>query len=171
MEDDKNNIKEITKGTEPEKQEKTFTQDELNQKISERLAREKEKFADYEALKQKAAKLDELDLANKTELEKEQAKAAQLEKLLAEKEVEKQQLLTENLKLALLEAAGLPKTWAKRITGKTEEEIKADIEDLKKVLGDKVADLGLVPKGKPGEMPDVEKMTLAEYEAYFHPKK
>jgi len=154
-----------------DKEQKTFTQKEVDAIAGNRAAREREKFADYETLKQKALKLDEQDLANKSDLEKEQAKSAKFEKLLAEKEIEKQNLLTENLKLSLLELAGLPKTWVKRITGKTEEEIKIDIEDLKKILGDKVANLGTAPRGNPGETPDVENMTLAEYEAHFHPKK
>ena len=40
--------------------EKTFTQDEVNAFVGERLAREREKYADYEALKEKAAKYESL---------------------------------------------------------------------------------------------------------------
>jgi hypothetical protein len=150
---------------------KTFTQEDINKIVVERLAREKEKYSDYETLKQKATKLDELDLANKSELEKEQAKSAKFEKLLAEKEKEKQLLLIENLKLSLLETAGLPKSWSKRISGTTEDEIKADIEELKKVLGDKAANIGQSIGGKPSGTPDTENMTLAEYEAWRYPNK
>lgn len=50
--------------------EKTFTQAELNQIVKDRLARAESKFADYEDLKAKAAKLDEIEEANKSELEK-----------------------------------------------------------------------------------------------------
>jgi len=52
---------------------KTFTQAELDKIVSERLAREKAKFADHDDLKKKAARLDEIEAANKTELEKAQA--------------------------------------------------------------------------------------------------
>lgn len=50
---------------------KTFTQEQVNRMIQERLARAKsEPPADYEDLKAKAARLDELEAANKSDLEK-----------------------------------------------------------------------------------------------------
>lgn len=50
---------------------KTFTQEQVNRMIQERLARHKsEPPADYEDLKAKAARLDELEAANKSDLEK-----------------------------------------------------------------------------------------------------
>lgn len=58
---------------------KTFTQDELNAIIGERIGREREKYADYEALKEKASKYDEMEEASKTELQKATEKAAALE--------------------------------------------------------------------------------------------
>jgi hypothetical protein len=54
-------------GNEP----KTFTQEQVNRMIQERLARAKhEEPADYAELKAKAAKYDELEDAKKTELER-----------------------------------------------------------------------------------------------------
>ena len=73
----------------PEQQEqKTFTQEELNKVVQERLKREREKYADYESLKEKASKFDEAEEAGKSELQKaletsEQYKAT-AEKLTAE---------------------------------------------------------------------------------------
>lgn len=49
---------------------KTFTQDELNAQIAERLARERAKFSDYNDIKAKAAKLEQIEAANATEQEK-----------------------------------------------------------------------------------------------------
>lgn len=49
---------------------KTFTQEELDRIVGERLTRERAKYPDYEEMKAKAARLDELEEANKTELEK-----------------------------------------------------------------------------------------------------
>ena len=50
---------------------KTFTQEQVNRMIQERLARAKsEPPADYDELKAKAARLDELEDAQKTELER-----------------------------------------------------------------------------------------------------
>ena len=59
--------------------EKTFTQAEIDAIIKERLEREKSKYADYPDLKQKAAKLQEIEDAQKTELEKLQERLGQLE--------------------------------------------------------------------------------------------
>lgn len=66
-------------GTEPSTQEKTFTQEELNTIINDRLSREKAKYADYEDIKAKAAKFDEQEEANKSELQKALDKAASLQ--------------------------------------------------------------------------------------------
>ena len=40
--------------------EKTFTQEEVNQIVGDRLKRESAKYADYDALKTKAEKFDEV---------------------------------------------------------------------------------------------------------------
>ena len=58
---------------------KTFTQDEVNAIVGERLAREREKFADYESLKEKATKFDEVEEASKSELQKATERAEKLE--------------------------------------------------------------------------------------------
>lgn len=63
--------------------EKTFTQDEVNGIVNDRLARERKKYEgiDLNALKEKAARFDEIEEANKSELEKanERANALQAE--------------------------------------------------------------------------------------------
>lgn len=64
--------------------EKTFTQTELNAIVKDRLDREKQKYGDIKALKEKAAKFDEWESANKSELEKANEKASSLEKELAD---------------------------------------------------------------------------------------
>ena len=53
-------------------EERTFTQDEVNQMIGERLAREKAKYSNYEELEAKAQKFDEIEEKSKTELQKAQ---------------------------------------------------------------------------------------------------
>jgi len=60
----------------------SFNQADIDAIVAERLAREKAKYADYEDLRKKAKKLDEIEEANKTELEKAQeaAKLAQEER-------------------------------------------------------------------------------------------
>ncbi len=68
--------------------EKTFTQAEIDAIIEGRLAREKQKYADYESLKEKAGKYDEFQQQNKSELQKATEKAnalqAELDKLKKE---------------------------------------------------------------------------------------
>lgn len=68
----------------PTPEQKTFTQDELNAILNDRLGREKQKYSDYEAMKEKAKKLDELEEASKSELQKANEKASALESELKE---------------------------------------------------------------------------------------
>lgn len=69
---------EATKATE-QQETKTFTQDELNAIVNDRLGRERAKYSDYDAMKAKAAKFDELEEANKTELQKASEKVSALQ--------------------------------------------------------------------------------------------
>ena len=68
---------EATKAAEQET--RTFTQDELNAIVNDRLGRERAKYSDYDAMKAKAAKFDELEEANKTELQKASEKVSALQ--------------------------------------------------------------------------------------------
>ena len=70
---------EDTQTSQTAEEQKTFTQEEVDALIKKRLARAKSDVpADYEELKSKAQKFDELEEANKTELQK---ATEQLEKL------------------------------------------------------------------------------------------
>ena len=70
--------------------EQTFTQEQVNALIGERLKREREKFAGFEEYKAKAAKYDEAQEEAKSELQKATERAekaeAELSALNAEKE-------------------------------------------------------------------------------------
>lgn len=68
----------------PPPADKVLTQADVDRIVQERLTRERQKFADYEDLKSKASKLDELEQANKSELEKMQARAEEAEKRATE---------------------------------------------------------------------------------------
>lgn len=65
---------------------KTFTQEELDNIVKERLGRERAKFADYDQHKAAAAKLAELENANKSETQKLADQLAALQKALADKD-------------------------------------------------------------------------------------
>lgn len=79
MEESTNAVVETTETTETQepKAEKTFTQAELDRIVQERV----KEMNEYKA---KAAKYDEMEEANKSELQKAQDKAAKLEKELNE---------------------------------------------------------------------------------------
>jgi hypothetical protein len=62
-------------GTTPPPEPKLLAQDEVDRIVEQRLARERAKFSDYDTLKARAAKADELEAANATETEKAIAKA------------------------------------------------------------------------------------------------
>ena len=55
------------------------SQEDLNRVIGERINSVKAKFADYDDLKAKASRLDEIEQASKSELEKAQERIAELE--------------------------------------------------------------------------------------------
>ena len=65
-------------------EQKTFTQEEVNSIVAERLGRDRQKYADYDSLKEKAKQFDELQEANKSALEKANERANKLESELAE---------------------------------------------------------------------------------------
>jgi len=62
------------------KESRTFTQEEVNSIVEGRLKKESAKYSDYEELKAKASKFDEMEEANKTELQKATEKADALQK-------------------------------------------------------------------------------------------
>lgn len=76
-------IQENATVNETQQELKTFTQEEVNGIVNDRLARERKKYEgiNLDELKAKAAKFDEIEEANKTELEKanERAKSLQAE--------------------------------------------------------------------------------------------
>ncbi len=55
------------------------SQEDLNRVIGDRINSVKARFADYDDIKAKAARLDEIEQASKTELEKAQERIAELE--------------------------------------------------------------------------------------------
>ena len=104
---------------------KTFTQDEVNAIVAERLSRDRAKFADYDALKEKAGKYDEMQEANKTELEKATEKANALEQELNSL---KQANEIQNMRQKVSNETGIP---VNLLTASTEDECKAQADAIK----------------------------------------
>ena len=98
-------------------EEKTFTQEELNTIVNDRLARERKKYegVDLEALKAKAAQFDKMEEANKTELEKANDRA---NKLAAELEGIKKAEELREIRQRVAEKTGVP---VNLITAETED--------------------------------------------------
>ena len=105
-----------TTGTDPVKTEgdtpRTFTQEDLDKIVSERLERERrklkedatKKYADYDDLKAKAAKYQEIENANKTEQEKAAERLAAVEKRAQELEAQNARLAQERTEIVLRSA-------------------------------------------------------------------
>lgn len=106
--------------------ETTFTQEQVNAMISKRVNEEKAKYADYEAMKEKAGKYDELQNAGKSDLQKEKERADSLQKEL-------NQLKKDNsVKAVRDKVAAETKVPAELLTGDTEEACKAQAEAIMK---------------------------------------
>lgn len=102
------------------------SQDDLEKVLGKRLERERSKFADYDALKEKASRFDELEEANKTELQKarEAAQAAEERASRAEQAA---------IRADVAAAKGVP---AAALTGSSKEEFEASADALLAWRGD-----------------------------------
>lgn len=95
--------------------DKMIPQDEVNKIVQDRISRERAKFADYDDLKAKAAKFDEMEEAGKSELQKAQDKVQALEAKLDQ--INKENTITQ-IRTQVAAAKGVP---ADLLTGETQE--------------------------------------------------
>lgn len=105
------------------------SQEQLNRLIGERINAVKSQYADYNALKEKAAKFDEAENKNKTEL---QRATEERDAAIAERD----RLRHTQLQLDVGTAKGLTPAQAKRLVGSTKEELEADADAFKADLGE-----------------------------------
>lgn len=132
----------------PQSAPRTFTQEEVNALIGKRLSEEKSKFADYDEIKAKAAKFDEAEEKNKSELQKALEKTSALEsELNSMKKAEEVRTMREKV----AKETGIP---SNLITGSTEEECKSQAEAIKAFAQPggypQVKDGGELPKNQNG---------------------
>lgn len=130
------------------------TQEELNAIIARRLGREREKFADYDDIKSKAARLDEIEAANMSELEKERARAEELAKKLAERDAADEKAkadreAAEALAKAAVEVGAAKKVDPALLRGTTREELEAHADALQRAFGARSS--GYVPTAGTGD--------------------
>lgn len=107
--------------------DKTFTQEDVNKIVEDRLQRERQKYAgmaDYDQLKEKAGKYDELQEASKTELQKATDKADRLQKEL---DGFKHDASVRAIRAKVAEEKGIP---ASLLTGDTEEACKEQADAI-----------------------------------------
>lgn len=105
------------------------SQEELDRIVQSRLDRERKKFADYDELKKAAARLSEIESANKTEAEKAAERLAAAEKRAAELEAKA-------IRAEVAAAKGVP---AALLTGSTQEELEAAADALIAFRGEQKA--------------------------------
>ncbi|HZN75888.1 MAG TPA: hypothetical protein VFC00_30020 [Micromonosporaceae bacterium] len=97
----------------------TFSQADVDRIVRERLAREREKFSDYDDLKARAAEGDK----NKTALERVLEKVSGLEERATKAE-------RAALRSEVATAKKLPAWMAKRLTGDTREALESDADEM-----------------------------------------
>lgn len=114
-----------TEGFEP-----ITSQEQLDKLISSRIARERSKFADYQQLQEKAARFDELEEANKSELQKAQDALAAETKARTAAQVEL-------LRIQIAGERGLDAKAAAYLQGGTREELEASADGLAALIGTK----------------------------------
>lgn len=105
------------------------SQDDFDHKIGERLARERERFADYDDLKAKAEKLKQLEDASKTESQRTNEQLAALQKRVEESEKRAAAADQAALRASIASAKGVPENLLPKEG--TREQLEAKAEELK----------------------------------------
>ena len=106
------------------------TQEELDTIVKARLAREKEKYADYDQLKTRVSDLEKENGALKSAAEASKTSAADYDKQIANLKKQVAGYETASLRTRIALQNGLPYDLADRLVGDDEEAIKADAERL-----------------------------------------
>lgn len=116
------------------------SQEDLNRVITERINRERSKFADYKDLKAKADKFDELEAANKSEVEKAKEATTAAEQRAAKAEADA-------LRLRVAAKHGISDEDADLfLTGTDEETLTKQAERLMQHASDRKKNGNVVPK-------------------------
>lgn len=103
------------------------TQEEFDKRIGPRLAREREKYADYDAVKDKAAKWDAHDEANKSEIQKatDAKTAAESERDAAQAELARYKAIAKH---------SVPEEFQHLVVGNDEAALEAAAESVAKLI-------------------------------------
>ena len=133
--------------------DKTFTQEEVDKMINDRLARERKKFdTEKKELERKHNESIEdyeerIKTANMTAEEKFKLELEKRDKLLAEKDGALNKIKVDGIKRNVLSKYKLPEKFMSRISGETEEDIEASVKEFNEVMGEYI-------KSQAGETPN-----------------
>ena len=122
------------------------SQEGLDKIVQTRLARERSRYADYDALKAKAEQFDAAEAANRTDLEKAILRAEKAEQELQAK-------TSESERLRVISKHAIPEEYQDLITASDAEGMEAQaakIHDLMKPRGPIVPTEGKQPNQTPG---------------------
>ena len=111
-------------GSQTESANTTFTQEDVDRIVGERLARERAKYADYETIREKAAKFDQAEEASKSELQKATERA---EKLQAQLDSYQKAETVRRIHDEVAAETGVP---AHLLTGETKEDCEAQAKAI-----------------------------------------
>ena len=112
-----------------EEQAQMFTQEEVNKMMETRVYKERQRFADYEELKEKAQKFDEMNGSYNEELLKERQRADELQSQL---DALNEQNAIRSTKEKVSSETGVP---ANLLTGNDEDTCRAQAEAIKAYAG------------------------------------
>ena len=122
--------------------DKTFTQEEVDKLIADRLARAEKKFnLEKKELERKHNESIEdyeerIKTANMTAEEKYKLELDKRDKLIAEKDGALNKIKVDGIKRNVLSKHKLPEKFMSRISGETEEDIEASVKDFNEVMGE-----------------------------------
>lgn len=122
--------------------DKTFTQEEVDKMINDRLARERKKFdTEKKELERKHNESIEdyeerIKTANMTAEEKFKLELEKRDKLIAEKDGALNKIKVDGIKRSVLSKYKLPEKFMSRISGETEEDIETSVKEFNEVMGE-----------------------------------
>lgn len=122
--------------------DKTFTQEEVDKLIADRLARAEKKFnLEKKELERKHNESIEdyeerIKTANMTAEEKFKLELEKRDKLIAEKDGALKKIETDGIKRNVLSKYKLPEKFMSRISGETEEDIETSVKEFNEVMGE-----------------------------------
>lgn len=120
---------------------KTFTQEQVNALLAAEKRKASEKFSDYDDIKAKASKLDQIEQESKTELQKALERTTQLESELSSFKQKEQAAAWAS---EIVKGSDIP---ASVLRGSTREELEQHFEQLKELTPKQKRTP--VPSGKP----------------------